>query len=151
MQIPSLKRHFPECLLTRHRHFSPLPVSHRATEQGARLRAILTGDITLIVWPYRRGGLEYLMCDGFDACQTATLTLRTGGPHDFRCQSGVWTKMGGGINESTCQWISAPNKESHGARYKTAACPVGYVMAGTRWFQVPSYVDDEHVDAYCCH
>lgn len=83
-------------------------------------------------------------------CEQNGLLSRDERGATLSCQSGVWTKMGGGINESTCQWISAPNKESHGAGYKTAACPAGYVMAGTRWFQIPSYVDDEHVDAYCC-
>ncbi|AHG22706.1 hypothetical protein Z042_07590 [Chania multitudinisentens RB-25] len=93
MPLSRLKRHPPACLLTRRRHFTPLPVSHWVTEQGARLRAILTGDITLIVWPYRRAGLEYLMCDGFDACQTVTLTLRTGGAHDFNGRSPVVPDM----------------------------------------------------------
>ncbi|HFV9295160.1 TPA: shufflon system plasmid conjugative transfer pilus tip adhesin PilV [Serratia fonticola] len=84
------------------------------------------------------------------ACDQNGLLSRDNNGATLSCQSGMWTKMGGGINESTCQWISAPNKDNHGAGYKTAACPAGYVMAGTRWFQIPSYVDDEHVDAYCC-
>lgn len=83
MQILSLERHPPVCLLTRNRHFTPLLVSHWVTNQSMRLRLILTGDITFIVWPYRRFGREYLICEGFDACRTVTLTFVTGGPHDF--------------------------------------------------------------------
>lgn len=65
------------------------------------------------------------------------------------CVSGVWVKAGANLS-SSCKWIQASNAYDNISGYKTAACPAGYVMTGLRWFQIPSYVDDEHVDSYCC-
>ncbi|NCG54486.1 hypothetical protein [Serratia fonticola] len=86
MPISSLERHPPVssvCLLTCQHHQTPSVIREWVVKQSARLRICLTGDITLVIWPYRRNGREYLVCDGFDACQTVTLTFVTGGAPDF--------------------------------------------------------------------
>ena len=64
------------------------------------------------------------------------------------CKSGIWSSIG--KVGSGCSWVEAPNAWDHGAGYKVATCPSGYILQSLRWYQVPSYVDDEHVDAYCC-
>ncbi|MJZ42572.1 pilus assembly protein PilV [Salmonella enterica subsp. enterica] len=65
------------------------------------------------------------------------------------CQSGLWAGAGK-INTAGCRWIEAPNAYNSINGYKTATCPVGWVVQSLRWFQVTKYVDDEHVDAFCC-
>ncbi|QDX30973.1 shufflon system plasmid conjugative transfer pilus tip adhesin PilV [Dickeya poaceiphila] len=65
------------------------------------------------------------------------------------CQNGVW-KGAASLNNNGCQWIQAPNAFDFIHGYKVAQCPANWVMAGTRWYQIMSAVDDEHVDAYCC-
>lgn len=66
-----------------------------------------------------------------------------------KCKDGVWTS-GGKLNSSACSWVSAPNANDEIAGYKTANCPAGSIVQSVRWFQIPKYLDDEHVDVYCC-
>ncbi|HAF1391872.1 TPA: shufflon protein C' [Salmonella enterica] len=62
------------------------------------------------------------------------------------------------MNENACKWVSAPNamtffgtgRSDPSTWMKTASCPVGYVMTGTRMFGIAYGLDEEHVDAYCC-
>lgn len=79
-------------------------------------------------------------------CQLPALIFRE---LESNCQSGAWTGAGK-INNSSCKWVSAPNANDDIGGYKTASCPAGWIVQSVRWFQIPSYVDDEHVDAFCC-
>ncbi|WP_248782250.1 shufflon system plasmid conjugative transfer pilus tip adhesin PilV, partial [Enterobacter cloacae] len=96
---------------------------------------------------------EVLQLDGVNTagatCSPNGLVSRDASGAILSCQSGVWTGAGK-INNSSCKWVSAPNANDDIAGYKTASCPTGWIVQSVRWFQIPSYVDDEHVDAYCC-
>lgn len=83
-------------------------------------------------------------------CGGAGLISRDGAGAVLSCVNNVWTPTGGKIDNNRCQWVEAPNAWSMGSGYKTAQCPTGWVLSGLRWFQIPKYVDDEHVDAFCC-
>lgn len=84
------------------------------------------------------------------SCPTNGLVSRDEAGAILSCESLVWKSQSGKINQSQCKWVEASNAWNHSAGYKTAACPPGWVVQSLRWWQVPSYVDDEHVDSYCC-
>ena len=55
-----------------------------------------------------------------------------------------------GLTLGSSFWVQAPNATTKiWGDYKTATCPAGYVMTGTRMYGIFSAVDEEHVDAYC--
>ncbi|EBF3227193.1 shufflon protein C' [Salmonella enterica subsp. enterica serovar Legon] len=63
------------------------------------------------------------------------------------------------MDNNNCKWVSAPNAFAYFGEgdtgnqstwTKTATCPNGFIMAGTRMFAIAEGVDEEHVDAYCC-
>ena len=98
---------------------------------------------------------EFLQLEGHTnegwGCSPNGLVGRNGSGALLMCESGTWKKAGGAsVQMGACQWVEAPSAYRTARGYKTAVCPPNFVMTGTRWYQIPSYVDDEHVDAYCC-
>lgn len=83
-------------------------------------------------------------------CSGPGLISRDSAGAVLSCVNKIWTPTGGKIDNNRCKWVEAPNAWNDGAGYKAAQCPAGWVLGGLRWFQVPKYVDDEHVDAFCC-
>lgn len=65
------------------------------------------------------------------------------------CNGTAWVGLGGTLDYSQTITVVAPNAWNSVSGEKTANCPAGYVLTGVTWQQIPSNVDDEHVNAIC--
>ncbi|HGG0597821.1 TPA: shufflon system plasmid conjugative transfer pilus tip adhesin PilV [Enterobacter roggenkampii] len=88
-------------------------------------------------------------------CSPNGLQGRTAEGKILSCVNGVWTGSVQ-INNSQCKWFSPANafsyfgKDSRQLHEKPIICPAGYIMTGSKMWGWAEYVDDEHVDIYCC-
>ena len=88
-------------------------------------------------------------------CSPNGLQGRTAEGKILSCVNGVWTGSVQ-INNSQCKWFSPANafsffgKDSGQLHEKPIICPAGYIMTGSKMWGWAVFVDDEHVDIYCC-
>lgn len=86
-------------------------------------------------------------------CSPNGLQGRTAEGKILSCVNGVWTGSVQ-INNSQCKWFSPANAFSYfnsgQLHEKPIICPAGYIMTGSKMWGWAEYVDDEHVDIYCC-
>lgn len=89
---------------------------------------------------------EYLQLNGVAtegaACSPNGLVGRNAAGLTLSCQSGVWTRQGGGVSgHKNCAWIV-------GSAYQTRICPSPMVLVGFNYVGYGSGYSDHH--AYCC-